>query len=192
MFGSKKNKKSPEEIKREREEKIRSVEKGLKLQIVQLNKKKDNAFAKVVEARNKGLTSQEKQARGLLKQTMAASKRAEGMLMTLELAMESRDLAELNTEFLKGISVLSDDIVAAGKDSANVKPVEKKYKNAMFRMEQQKDNIDQMIAVGEYSSAASVNEDEYTEFDDEIDSMLDDVNLANSALGFNNTNRQKF
>ena len=192
MFGSKKNKKSPEEIKREREEKIRSVEKGLKLQIVQLNKKKDNAFAKVVEARNKGLTSQEKQARGLLKQTMAASKRAEGMLMTLELAMESRDLAELNTEFLKGISVLSDDIVAAGKDSANVKQVEKKYKNAMFRMEQQKENIDQMIAVGEYSSAASVNEDEYTEFDDEIDSMLDDVNLANSALGFNNTNRQKF
>ena len=191
MFGKKKVKKSPEELKREREEKIKNVEKGLKLQIVQLNKKKDSAFAKVVEARNKGLTSQEKQARGLLKQTMAASKRAEGMLMTLELAMESRDLAELNTEFLKGISVLSDDIVAAGKNSANVKQVEEKYKKAMFKMEKQKDNIDEMIAVGEYSSAVSVNEDEYTEFDDEIDSMLDDVNLANSALGFNN-NKQKF
>ena len=58
-------------------------------------------------------------------------------------------------------------------------------------MEKQKENIDEMIAVGEYSSAASVNEYEYTEFDDEIDSMLDDVNLANSALGLNN-NRQRF
>ena len=191
MFGKKKNKKSPEELKAEREAKIREVQKGLKLQIVQLNKKKDSAFARVVEARNKGLSSQEKQARGLLKQTMAAGKRAEGMLMTLELAMESRDLAELNTEFLKGISVLSDDIVSASKDSANVKQVEEKYKKAMFKMEKQKENIDEMIAVGEYSSAASVNEDEYTEFDDEIDSMLDDVNLANSALGLNN-NRQKF
>ena len=191
MFGSKKNKKTPEELRAERENKIKEVQKGLKLQIVQLNKKKDNAFAKVVEARNKGLSSQEKQARGLLKQAMAAGKRAEGMLMTLELAMESRDLAELNTEFLKGISVLSDDIVSASKGSANVKQVEEKYKKAMFKMEKQKENIDEMIAVGEYSSAVSVNEDEYTEFDDEIDSMLDDVNLANSALGFNN-NKQKF
>lgn len=191
MFGSKKNKKTPEELRAERENKIKEVQKGLKLQIVQLNKKKDNAFAKVVEARNKGLSSQEKQARGLLKQAMAAGKRAEGMLMTLELAMESRDLAELNTEFLKGISVLSDDIVSASKGSANVKQVEEKYKKAMFKMEKQKENIDEMIAVGEYSSAVAVNEDEYTEFDDEIDSMLDDVNLANSALGFN-SNRQKF
>ena len=109
--------------------------------------------------------------------------------MTLELAMESRDLAELNTEFLKGISVLSDDIVSASKDSANVKQVERKYKDAMFKMERQKENIDEMIAVGEYSSAVSVNEDEYTEFDDEIDSMLGDVNLANSALGLNNRNK---
>jgi len=191
MFGSKKNKKTPEELRAERENKIKEVQKGLKLQIVQLNKKKGNAFAKVVEARNKGLSSQEKQARGLLKQAMAAGKRAEGMLMTLELAMESRDLAELNTEFLKGISVLSDDIVSASKGSANVKQVEEKYKKAMFKMEKQKENIDEMIAVGEYSSAVAVNEDEYTEFDDEIDSMLDDVNLANSALGFN-SNRQKF
>ena len=61
----------------------------------------------------------------------------------------------------------------------------------MFKMEKQKENIDEMIAVGEYSSAVSVNEDEYTEFDDEIDSMLDDVNLASSALNLNG-NRQKF
>ena len=82
-------------------------------------------------------------------------------------------------------------VIYASKGSANVKQVEEKYKKAMFKMEKQKENIDEMIAVGEYSSAVAVNEDEYTEFDDEIDSMLDDVNLANSALGFN-SNRQKF
>ncbi len=144
-----------------------------------------------MEARNKGLLSQEKQARGFLKQTLAAAKRAEGMLMTLELAMEAKDLAELNSEFLKGISVLSDDIVAAGKSSTNVKQVEEKYKKAMYQMEKQKENIDEMIAVGEYSSAVSVGEDEYTEFDDEIDSMIEDADLAKSALNLNG-NRQKF
>ena len=76
------------------------------------------AFAKVVEARNKGLSSQEKQARGLLKQTMAAGKRAEGMLMTLELAMESRDLAELNVRCLDAIGSLSQDIIGSSQQTS--------------------------------------------------------------------------
>lgn len=183
MFGSKKNKKTPEELKREREERIAQVTKDLKLQVVTLTKKKDAAFQKVLEARQKGLDTQEKQARGLLKQTMAACKRAEGMLMTIELAVQSRDLAELNQHFLEGIGNLSDDIVKAGKASANVKSVENKYLKAMYQTERQKENIDRMLSVGEYASAASMGESEYSEFDGEIDSMLDEAALFASATG---------
>lgn len=183
MFGIKKKpKKTEEELKKEREERIAEVQKKLKLQIVSLNKKKDSAFAKVVEARSKGLTAQEKQARGLLKQSMASCKRAEGMLMTLELAVESRDLAELNMNFLKSIGDLSDDIISAGKNSDNVKNVENKYLKANYRMQKQKENIDEMLSVGEYASVASMGEDEYSEFDDQIDEMINDATFADSAL----------
>ena len=175
-------KKSPEELKREREKKIAETIGALKLQIVQLNKKKDIAFAKVYDARQKGLKEQEEQARGLLKQTMAASKRAEGMLMTLELAKESRDLAELNMNFLTSIGDLSEDILAAGKktSAAKTKKIGNKYAKAVFEAGKQKERIDDMLSVGDYASAASMGSDSYSEFDDEIDSMLDNAMTGTS------------
>ena len=184
-------KKSPEELKREREKKITETIGALKLQIVQLNKKKDVAFQKVYDARQKGLKEQEAQARGLLKQTMAASKRAEGMLMTLELAKESRDLAELNMNFLNSIGDLSEDIIAAGKktSAAKTKKIGNKYAKAVFEAGKQKDRIDDMLSIGDYASAASMGEDSYSEYDDEIDSMLDN---AAANINFNTTsNREK-
>ena len=142
-------KKSPEELKREREKKINDTIGSLRLQIVQLNKKKDVAFQKVYDARQKGLKEQEEQARGLLKQTMAASKRAEGMLMTLELAKESRDLAELNMNFLQSIGDLSDDILEAGKktSASQTKKIGNKYAKALFAAGKQKERIDDMLSV---------------------------------------------
>ncbi|MDE6666912.1 MAG: hypothetical protein K2K38_01025 [Clostridia bacterium] len=182
MFG-KKNKKTKEEIETERRARIEKVTKDLKLQVVTLTKKRDAAFAMVLEARQKGLEAQEKQARGLLKQTMAACKRAEGMLMTMELAVQSRDLAELNQNFLNSIGILSEDIISASRHTANIKQVENKYMHAMYETERQKENIDRMLSVGEYSAAASIGQDDYSEFDSEIDSMLDEAALFASATG---------
>jgi len=187
------DKRSPEEIKKERDAKIAKTTNDLKLQIVTLNKKKDAAFAKVCEARQKGLKDQEVQARGLLKQAMAASKRAEGMLMTLELATQSRDLAELNMHFLESIGDLSEDILEAGKktSASNTKKVESKYLKAMWAAGKQKENIDQMLSIGDYASAASMGTDSYSEFDDEIDGMLDQASMAPVSQS-NPNNKIKF
>ncbi|MBQ8429646.1 MAG: hypothetical protein IJX30_06080 [Clostridia bacterium] len=187
IFG-KKNKKSPEELRKEREAKITSTSNSLRLQIVTLEKKKDILLRKVMEARQKGLKEQEQQARSLLKQTMAAIKRENGMLMTLELAIESRDLAQLNSNFLESIGALSDDILSSGKinSEANTKRIGNKFLRAVYESNQQKERIDDMLAIGEYSSVINQDGEQYSEFDDEIDGLLEGV--EQSQMGFvNNT-----
>lgn len=183
-----KDKRTPEEIKKERDEKISRAVNDMRLQIVALNKKKDIALAKVVEARQKGLKREEEQAKGLLKQTMAASKRAEGMLMTLEIATQTRDLADLSARFFESIGALSEDIIDAGKktDKKATKKMENAYLKAMYTAGQQKENIDQMLSVGDYASAASMGVDSYSEFDDEIESMIDEASFStDTSIGKN-------
>ncbi|MBR2337157.1 MAG: hypothetical protein IKA61_04340 [Clostridia bacterium] len=189
---SKKNKKSPEEIKKEREAKIASTSNSLRLQIVTLEKKKEVLLGKVMEAKNKGLKEQELQARNLLKQTMAAIKRENGMLMTLELAVQSRDLAQLNANFLESIGSLSDDILSSGKvtSEANAKRIGNKFLRAVYESNQQKERIDDMLAIGDYSSVISSDGDQYAEFDDEIDSMLE--NAQDTQVGYNTPNRNRY
>lgn len=169
-----KPKKSREELKKEREEKIAATSNSLKLQIVALEKKRDGLFKRVVEARQKGLAEQEQQARGLLKQAMAAIKREQGMLMTLELAVESRDLAQINMNFLDSIAALSDDIISSSKktDASQARRVGEKYMRALYETGQQKERIDEMLSVGEFSSVFGDDSDKYAEFDEEIDSMI--------------------
>lgn len=182
IFG-KKSKKSPEELKKEREAKISSTSNALRLQIVTLEKKKDILLRKVMEAKQKGLKEQEQQARNLLKQTMSAIKRENGMLMTLELAIESRDLAQLNSNFLESIGALSDDILSAGtvNSASKNKRIGNKFLRAVFESNKQKERIDQMLAVGDYASVVSET-DEHAEFDDEIDSMLEGMESSQSSI----------
>lgn len=182
-----KSKKTPEELKKEREEKIQQTASTLKLQIVSLERKKDTMLKKVVEARQKGLPEQEKQARGLLKQTMAAIKREQGMLMTLELAIESRDLAQLNMDFLDSIGSLSEDIINSSQKTsdAKAKRVGDKYLRAVYESNKQKDRIDSMLEMGEFSTVVGEEMDKYNEFDDEIDGMVENAEFSSMTGGIN-------
>jgi hypothetical protein len=181
-----KPKKSAAELAKEREAKIASTSNSLKLQIRNLEKKKDILLRKVLEAKQKNLTEQEAQARSLLKQTLAAIKRENGMLMTLELAIESRDLAQLNSDFLDSIGTLSDDILSAGSinSEAKTKRIGNKFLRAVYESNKQKERIDGMLSVGEYASAVGVDSEQYAEFDDEIDSLVEDAQSQfGSTLG---------
>ena len=191
IFGKKKNKKSPEEMRKEREAKIASTSNTLRLQILTLEKKKDLLLRKVMEAKQKGLRDQEAQARNLLKQTMAAIKHENGMLMTLELAVESRDLAQLNANFLESIGALSDDILASGDvvSNSNSKKIGNKFLRAVYESNQQRDRIDEVLATGEYASAIGQDSDKYSEFDEEIDSLLESASLSQSSYQTPNRTR---
>ena len=189
----KKPKKSPEELAKEREAKIATTSNSLKLQIRNLEKKKDILLRKIVEAKQKNLPEQEKQARSLLKQTLAAIKRENGMLMTLELAIESRDLAQLNSNFLESIGNLSDDILATGNvnSEARTKRIGNKFLRAVYESNRQKERIDDMLAVGEYASVVSADSDQYAEFEDEIDSLVEGAQ-AQPANSIGTYDRAKF
>ena len=113
--------KSEEQIEQERETRIKNVSGNIRAQLITMNNKQSVLVSKVIEAKNKGLNEQEKQARSLLARCLASIRRAEGMLMTLELAVQSRDLAKLNCEFLRCIGDLSDDISTYSTDKVNIK-----------------------------------------------------------------------
>lgn len=178
-------KKSKEELHRERDERINKTADALKAQVISLEAKRDLLLSKVVEAKQKGLSGQVEQARGLLKRCMAAQKQANSMLMTLELAIQSRDLSELNRQFLESIGVLSQDImVSAGK--SNAKKAEKQYLKALYASHKQSQQLDKMLEIGDYASAASMVGDGFNEFDAEIDALIEKTengkSVANSVI----------
>ena len=178
-FFNKKTKKTPEQIKAERDERIAATSKNIKIQIAALEDKKKNIVRKVVEAKNKGLKEPEAQARNILKQIMTAINRETSMLMTLELAIEARDLAHLNANFLESINTLSDEILKSGDatSNANVRKTNDKFLRAIFESNQQKKRIDDMLDVGEYANVIANDGDQYSDFDDEIDSLVQDAEM---------------
>ena len=167
----KKPKKTPEELKRERDAKISATAENLRLQILTISKKTEFAVRKVKEAQMKGLPEQEKQARNQARQFLASKKRAEGMLMSLELAVQARDLSELNATFLTCIGELSDCVVADA-NSVNTKKIEEKYMKSLYAQQKQAQQVDEMLAVGEYGNIAAMNADSHMELDNELDDML--------------------
>ena len=115
------------------------------------------------------------------------------MLMTLELAVETRDLAQLNANFMETIGVLSEDILSAGKatDKKKAKRVGDKYLRAVYEANQQKERIDDMLSFGDYASVVSQDSSQYTEFDAEIDSMLD-CEMGGASIIGNTPTRNRY
>ncbi len=182
MFGRKKM--SKEEAEHLRNLRIGETADKLRVQLVNFERQKNSLVVKVVEARKKDLTNQEAQARSLLKRCMAAERRANGMLMTLELAVQSRDLASLNSQFLESIGSLSQDIdISAGKN--NSKKVTKKYLRAMYKADKQNRALDDMLDAGDYASAISAEGESYAEFDSEVDSLVKEMESKSGSAGRN-------
>ena len=181
---SRKPKKTAEELKREREAKIVSTAENLRLQVLAIGKKSELAVRKVKEAQMKGLPEQEKQARNQARQFLASKKRAEGMLMSLELAVQARDLSELNANFLSCLGDLSDCVVM-DSNSVNTKKIEEKYMKSLYAQQKQTQQVDEMLAIGEYGNIASMNADSHMELDTELDDML-------SSMDNSLASRQRF
>ena len=105
---------------------------------------------------------------------LASIKRAEGMLLTLELAVQTRDLAKLNYDFLQCIGDLSDDISKSTK-KFDTKKTEEKYTRALYNSGKQLDEIDKFLEIGDYAAAVSADSNSYSEFDEEIDTLIEDA-----------------
>lgn len=190
MFFKKKNKevKSKEELEREREKRIKATSDKIKVQLITLNNKKGELIANILSARKKGFKSQEQQARGVLARYLASIKRAEGMLLTLELAVQTRDLAKLNYDFLQCIGDLSDDIRKSTK-KFDTKKTEEKYTKALYNSSKQLDEIDKFLEIGDYAAAVSADTNSYSEFNEEIDTLIE--NAENAATSGTQATKNK-
>ena len=151
MFG-KKQKKSPEELAKEREERLASTADKLRAQMITMDAQKNKLFKTMLDARRQGLKPQEEQARGLMRRCLATQKQVSGMLMTLELAVQSRDIAVLGRQFMECIGAISEDITVS-EEKTNVKKTQQKYLKAMYSSGKQAEKIDEFIAMGDYASA---------------------------------------
>ena len=134
------------------------------------------AVAKLNEAKNLGLKVQEQQARGLLRNCLSQEKRVLGMQMQLELAVQSRDLSNLQQAFLTCVGNMADEI-ESNVTVKNVKKNKKKYIKSLFRVKEQNERMDEFLQEGDYAMAISTNSNESVEFDEEIDDMLENLEL---------------
>lgn len=149
----KKNRKDPEAQKKEIENNLYTARNAIKNQIIVLETKRDGILRKAADAKAKGLVEQEGQCEVLLRQILASIKREQGLLMTLELAVESRDLAKLNTDFLESISTLSEDIINSNGKSgkAEARKIGDRYMRAVEASDQRMERINDLLAMGDYT-----------------------------------------
>ena len=81
----------------------------------------------------------------------------------------------LNVNFLESIGSLSDDILGSGKtmSKSRIKRIGDKFLVSQYAADKQRKQMDEMLAIGDYASLVSSDSGQYSEFDDEIDSMLE-------------------
>jgi len=73
--------------------------------------------------------------------------------------------------------------VVESQRKTDVKKTEDKYLKALYASEQQKEDVDRMLEIGKYAEVASMGESKYTEYDNEIDSLIEDAERGASRGG---------
>lgn len=184
----KKEKKTKEQIEQEREARLDGAEKKLRHSIMSLEKSKTDFFNGMMEARSKGLKSQEQQYRATLSRCMAQLKMQEGALMELRLGRQSRDLVRAQREFVDCLDIIANDISTDTKKT-NIKKGKKQMLRARFAVNQQMEKIDEALETGQYSDIADMESGKYSEFDSEIDSMIKDAGYNDFSTNSRDRNR---
>ena len=180
MCRKKKTQENELEFTAQREATIEEVIKKLRIQGLTMENKKNELFKKLMEARQKGFKSQEEQARGLMRRCMAMQRQASGMLMTLELAVQARDVTLIIGQFLECIGAISQDIIDA-TNKADFKTTQKKYLKAMYAFKTQSAKLDELLALGEYAGNVAEDSELFSEFNHEIDLMIKQAELDYGA-----------
>ena len=175
-------KKTPEQIAAERQQKINDTLNSFQIQLVKLGKQKSYLLGKLSEAKRNGLKAQEQQARGLLRNCLAHEKRVLGMQMQLDLAVQSRDLSNLQQAFLECVGTMADEI-DGNVTKSDVKKNKKKDVKSLFNLGKQNERMDDFLQEGDYAMAISSNTNDSTEFDEEIDGMLENLDTGANRYG---------
>lgn len=129
-------------------------------------------------AKQKNLTAQLNLAISALKSVMLQEQRATEMLLNFEITSGMKDMAEMTSGFLKGMSVLSREMsrLTNNKDFVNV---QKEFESAMLGMEIRTEQIDAFLDVNQSRFADSASNSRISE--DEIYALVEIQ--ASNAVG---------
>ncbi|MCD8205616.1 MAG: hypothetical protein LUD29_03275 [Clostridia bacterium] len=185
-----KNKKSPLELEEERSARIQITLDNMNKQLIKLDKIKKTYASKAAEAEAKGLETQKQQARSLLKKTLQQEKQINGMVMSIELAVQTKELTSISEAFLQCMDDISADLsTSTGK--VNVKKVQNQFMRAGYAQKQQEEKLNQMLDTGDFALLGEMGTEEVSEFDDDIDAMIKDA-ARSIPGGITGVNKNKF
>lgn len=135
-------------------------------QIQKLEEQKNVYIEAGKQAKQKGLTAQYNLALSGLKMTLAQQRRVEEMKLNFEITSQMKDMSQMTSEFLKGMGVLSKDMMKLTKEKDFLK-VQKQFNEAMTSVELQTEQMESFMDETEstFSSGTTATPDENAELE---------------------------
>ena len=165
--------KSKQEKNLEQKLAIKKTLNNLNKQIEELEKKKKTAIEKARVARENGLTAEYNLALSLYRASVSQQKRAREMLLNFEITNQMKDMASLTKEFLKGLSILSREMVNLTNNKDFLK-VQQQFEKAITGVETQSKQLDTMMDTSEQKFAEVTNNEEAIT-DEDFASLVDEM-----------------
>lgn len=162
--------KSKQEKEMERKMLVKKTMRNIEKYITQLQGQKEKAIESAKQAKIQGSPQQYSLAVSALKTALSQEKKAKEMLLNFELTLQMRDLAQMTSSFLDGMSVLSVEMKKITGDM-NFAKVQKQFTQAMQGVEETTENIDAMLDNTDMSFS-SISSNNANISNDEIERMI--------------------
>lgn len=183
--------KSKQEKNLEQKLAIKKTLNNLNKQIEELEKKKKTAIEKARVARESGLNAEYNLALSLYRASVSQQKRAREMLLNFEITTQMKDMASLTKEFLKGLSILSREMVSLTNNKDFLK-VQQQFEKAITGVETQSKQLDSMMDTSEQkftevtNSEDAISDEDFANLVDEMSSQenegIDDLSNIDKEL----------
>lgn len=151
---------------------VRKTISNLEKQIEQLEEKKKIALEKAKQAKQGGFEAEYSLAKSMYNISVTQQNRAKEMLINFELVTQLKDMASITSEFLRGLSSLSKEMVKLTNNKEFLK-VQQQFEQALSGVEQQSDQLDMLMDENEEKFEKQAKTHEAMN-DDDFDNLIDE------------------
>ena len=157
---------------------IKKTMNSMNKQIANLEEQKQTFVEKAKKARDCGLDAQYQLALSGYKMTVAQQKKAQEMLLNFEITSQMKDMSAMTGEFLKGLSILSKEMVKL-TDNKEFLKVQQEFEKAMDGVNNQAEEMDVFLDMSQDSfknsatTKNSISDEEFAKMIDEQNSQQD-------------------
>lgn len=162
---------------------IKKTINNMNKQINALEDSKKVYIEKAKKAKQAGLEAQYNLALSGYKLTIAQQKRAQEMLLNFEITSQMKDMSAMTGEFLKGLSVLSKEMVKLTKNKEFLK-VQAEFEKAMHGVQNRTEQMDVFMEMSEEGFANSTTSDD-TISDEEFAKIIEEESIQDELSSDN-------